>query len=173
MKPVLSSHRLVLRSIVHSDVDDLFEIYGNEQVMEFASDPVFTSIEMVHQMLESVARLEATEESFEWAIVEKASNKVIGTCGLHSFNQARSECEVGCLLHPAYWNKGFMSEALPLLFEHAETMGIQQLRADIDQHNVRSQRLFRKLGFKAYQSCYVLGFSKEVASFPHTRNNAT
>ncbi|NGN97154.1 GNAT family N-acetyltransferase [Grimontia sp. S25] len=156
MKPVLSSHRLVLRSLAHSDAEDLFEIYGNEQVMEFASDPVFTSIKMVHQMLESVARLEATEESFEWAIVEKASNKVIGTCGLHSFNQARSECEVGCLLHRAYWKKGFMSEALPLLFEHAETMGIRQLRADIDQPNVRSQRLFGKLAFVPVGQLYRL-----------------
>ncbi|CZF82482.1 ribosomal-protein-S5-alanine N-acetyltransferase [Grimontia celer] len=170
MNTVLSSHRLALRPIVHSDADDLFEVYGDEQVMEFASDPVFTSIEMVHQMLTSVARLEAAEESFEWAIVEKASNKVIGTCGLHSFNQVRSECEVGCLLHRAYWNKGFMLEAHPLLFEYAKSIGIQQLRADIHQHNVRSQRLFRKLGFRANQTCHVLTLFTEVV--PHARNYA-
>ncbi|KKD60167.1 GNAT family acetyltransferase [Grimontia sp. AD028] len=163
MKPVLSSHRLVLRSIVHSDVDDLFEIYGNEQVMEFASDPVFTSIKMVHQMLESVARLEATEESFEWAMVEKASNKVIGTCGLHSFSEDRSECEVGCLLNAAHWNKGLMSEALPLLFEFAGSVGVKALIADINNDNVRSIALFEKLGFEVSgKDCQFVQYQKHT-----------
>ncbi|USH04399.1 GNAT family N-acetyltransferase [Grimontia kaedaensis] len=163
MKPVLSSHRLELRSLTHSDADDLFEVYGNEQVMEFASDPVFTSIEMVHQMLASVARLEASGESLEWAIVEKASNKVIGTCGLHNFNQARSKCEVGCLLHHAYWNKGLMSEALPLLFGFAGSVGVEALIADIDKDNVRSIALFEKLGFEVSgKDCQFVQYQKHT-----------
>ncbi len=58
MKPDLHGSRIVLRSIQTNDSDDLFEIYGDNQTMEFASDPVFTSEDMVVQMLESVVRLE-------------------------------------------------------------------------------------------------------------------
>ncbi len=43
MKPDLHGSRIVLRSIQTNDSDDLFEIYGEIQTMEFASDPVFTS----------------------------------------------------------------------------------------------------------------------------------
>jgi ribosomal-protein-alanine N-acetyltransferase len=57
---------------------------------------------MVVQMMASVVRLEKTGESLEWAIVERESNKVIGTCGLHSFSKAGHCCEVGCLLNAAY-----------------------------------------------------------------------
>ncbi|WP_025634960.1 GNAT family N-acetyltransferase, partial [Vibrio parahaemolyticus] len=128
---------------------DLFEIYGDIQTMEFASDPVFTSKDMIVQMLESVVRLEKSGESLEWAVIEQTTNKVIGTCGLHSFSDSGDSCEVGCLLNSSYWRQGYMSEALSLLFSHAKSLGIEKLYADIDEGNFRSQALFNKLGFKA------------------------
>ncbi|OOF09745.1 GNAT family N-acetyltransferase [Salinivibrio sp. PR5] len=148
MKPDLHGSRIILRSIQTNDSDDLFEIYGDIQTMEFASDPVFTSKDLIVQMLESVARLEKSGESLEWAIMDQATNKVIGTCGLHSFSDNGDSCEVGCLLNSSYWRQGYMSEALSLLFSHAQSLGIERLYADIDEGNFRSQALFNKLGFK-------------------------
>ncbi|HCE2128630.1 TPA: GNAT family N-acetyltransferase, partial [Vibrio parahaemolyticus] len=130
MKPDLHGSRIVLRSIQTNDSDDLFEIYGDIQTMEFASDPVFTSKDMIVQLLESVVRLEKSGESLEWAIMEQATNKVIGTCGLHSFSDNGDSCEVGCLLNSSYWRQGYMSEALSLLFSHAKSLGIERLYAD-------------------------------------------
>ncbi|WP_308413093.1 GNAT family N-acetyltransferase, partial [Vibrio parahaemolyticus] len=149
MKPDLHGSRIVLRSIQTNDSDDLFEIYGDIQTIEFASDPVFTSEDMVVQMLESLVRLEKSGESLEWAVMEQATSKVIGTCGLHSFSDSGDSCEVGCLLNSSYWRQGYMSEALSLLFSHAKSLGIEKLYADIDEDNFRSQALFNKLGFKA------------------------
>ncbi|EGQ8961589.1 GNAT family N-acetyltransferase [Vibrio parahaemolyticus] len=148
MKPDLHGSRIVLRSIQTDDSDDLFEIYGDIQTMEFASDSVFTSKDLIVQMLESVVRLEKSGESLEWAVMEQATNKVIGTCGLHNFSDSGDSCEVGCLLNSSYWRQGYMSEALRLLFSHAKSLGIQKLHADIDEGNFRSQALFNKLGFK-------------------------
>ncbi|OOE32480.1 GNAT family N-acetyltransferase [Salinivibrio kushneri] len=149
MKPDLHGSRIVLRSIQTDDSDDLFEIYGDIQTMEFASDPAFTSKDMIVQMLESVVQLEKSGESLEWAVMEKVTNKVIGTCGLHSFSDKGNSCEVGCLLNSSYWRQGYMSEALSLLFSHARSLGIKELYADIDEGNFRSQALFNKLDFKA------------------------
>ncbi|OOE39120.1 GNAT family N-acetyltransferase [Salinivibrio kushneri] len=149
MKPDLHGSRIVLRSIQTNDSDDLFEIYGDIQTMEFASDPVFTSKDMIAQMLESVVRLEKSGESLEWAVMEKVTKKVIGTCGLHSFSDNGDSCEVGCLLNSSYWRQGYMSEALSLLFYHVRSLGIKELYADIDEGNCRSQALFNKLDFKA------------------------
>lgn len=95
MKPDLHGSRVVLRSIQMEDSDDLFEIYGDVQTMEFASDPVFPSKDLIFQMLESVAQLEKSGESLEWAVLEQSTNKVIGTCGLHSFSDCGRSCEVG------------------------------------------------------------------------------
>ncbi|AXT70955.1 GNAT family N-acetyltransferase [Vibrio sp. dhg] len=147
MNPELLGSRVTLRTITAHDADDLFEIYGDSQTMEFASDAVFTSQDMIQQMLESVARLEKSGESLEWAIADKRTNKVIGTCGLHTFSDCGKACEVGCLLNSDYWRQGYMSEALSVLFLHAKSLGITKLYADIDDGNFRSQALFKKLGF--------------------------
>ncbi|WP_116645283.1 GNAT family N-acetyltransferase [Salinivibrio sp. HTSP] len=149
MKPDLHGSRIVLRSTQTNDSDDLFEIYSDIQTMEFASDPAFTSKDMIVQMIESIVRLEKSGESLEWAVMDKATNKVIGTCGLHGFSDNGNSCEVGCLLNSSYWRQGYMSEALSLLFSHARSLGIKELYADIDEGNFRSQALFNKLDFKA------------------------
>ncbi|MGY6457599.1 GNAT family N-acetyltransferase [Vibrio parahaemolyticus] len=154
MKPDLHGSRVVLRSIQMEDSEDLFEIYGDVQTMEFASDPVFPSKYLIFQMLESVVQLEKSGESLEWAVLEQSTNKVIGTCGLHSFSDCGRSCEVGCLLNSAYWRQGYMLESLSLLFSHAKSVGIEKLYADIDEGNFRSKALFEKLGFKAQKGLF-------------------
>jgi [ribosomal protein S5]-alanine N-acetyltransferase len=149
MKPDLFGSRVIVRSIQMNDIDDLFEIYGNIKTMEFASDPAFISKDTVKEMLESVIRLEISGVSFEWAIADRTTNKVIGTCGIHSFSDCGQSCEVGCLLNSSYWQHGYMTEALSLLFSHSKSWGIKILFADIDEGNIRSQSLFKKLGFEA------------------------
>ncbi|MBN7820560.1 GNAT family N-acetyltransferase [Bowmanella yangjiangensis] len=148
MLPTLGGHRLYLRHIIPSDVDALLGVYADPKTMRFAADPVFTDTTMMQKMLQSVACLYASGESFEWAIVLKESGLLIGTCGLHSFNTARNQCEVGCLLGSAYWGKGLMQEALSTLIPYAREIGIQRLLADIDQQNLQARRFFIKQGFQ-------------------------
>jgi ribosomal-protein-alanine N-acetyltransferase len=169
MKPDLTGTRIVLRTIGPQDAADLFEIYGNPLTMEFASEACFTSPAMVVQMMASVVQLEQTDESLEWAIVERESNKVIGTCGLHSFSEAGHCCEVGCLLNAAYWRRGFMSEALGLLFAHASTLGVTRLTADIDADNVRSIAPCLKAGLQG--ACGALSAHDPVCLTRGQRHN--
>jgi RimJ/RimL family protein N-acetyltransferase len=131
-----------------SDAPALFAIYGDPDVMQYASDEPFPNMETVSVMLASVAHLLATGESLEWAVIEKVTRALVGTCGLHSFDEGVSAAEVGCMLARAAWGRGIMREALPALFNYAqEVLAVRVLRADIDAPNQRSLRLFRQLGF--------------------------
>lgn len=67
--PSLTTDRLELRSLTSKDKHDLFQIYGDPEVMRFASDPAFPDESYVDQMLESVNQLFANRESLEWGIV--------------------------------------------------------------------------------------------------------
>lgn len=156
MKPSLPGCKVSLRTIEQSDAADLLEIYGCELTMEFASDPVFRSLEAIHRMMESVQSLERSRESLEWAVVEASSGKVIGTCGLHGFGSRGTVCEVGCLLNSKFWRKGYMSEALTLLLSHAGSIGVKRVLADIDARNVRSIGFFESLGFVKREAMYSL-----------------
>ncbi|GGO69502.1 GNAT family N-acetyltransferase [Bowmanella pacifica] len=147
MLPTLVGHRLYLRHINTADADALFSLYADANTMRFAADPVFTHMDMMQQMLSSVASLYASGESYEWALVLSDSEHIVGTCGLHSFNTERTRCEVGCLLASPFWGQGLMQDALSLLLSHAKQLGITHLLADIEPQNHRARRFFTKLGF--------------------------
>jgi RimJ/RimL family protein N-acetyltransferase len=118
------------------------------------SDEPFADLDTVRQMLDSVARLLASGESLEWAIVENTSGQLAGTCELHSFDEASGSAEIGCLLARNAWGRGIMSEALSAVIAHTGTLNIAVLRADIDSANERSIRLFMRLGFVHRQGTY-------------------
>jgi RimJ/RimL family protein N-acetyltransferase len=146
--PTLETERLLLRPMREGDTPALFAIYGDPEVIRYAGDEPFPDEATVSVMLRSVARLLAAGESLEWALVEKASGQLVGTCGLHSFDEEHDAAEVGCMLARAAWGRGVMQEALPALFGYAQDMlGVRLLRADIDAPNLRSVRLFERLGF--------------------------
>ncbi|HAU4889030.1 GNAT family N-acetyltransferase [Aeromonas hydrophila] len=157
--PSLSTPRLLLRALDAGDSVDLFAIYGDSEVMRFVGEPPFPSLATVAQMLASVARLQAAGASLEWGLVVRDSERLIGTCGLHSFaNEAGlRQAEVGCMLARSHWGEGWMAEALTALIAYARQLGIVTLLADIEPDNLPSQRLFRRLGFVWQQaSCYCL-----------------
>lgn len=53
------------------------------------------------------------------------------------------------MLAREFWGHGYMKEALSAVFLHAkQTLGLTELRAEIDEPNLRSIRLFLALGFQ-------------------------
>jgi RimJ/RimL family protein N-acetyltransferase len=138
----------VLRAQTPTDTADLFAIYGDPAVMEFTSDPPFPDPSSVAHLLTSVQNLFEQQQSIEWGIVVRAENRVVGTCGFHTFEPTIQRAEVGCLLARTYWRQGMMREALTSVIDWGfDSFGLQSLRADIDAPNVRSRALFTRLGF--------------------------
>ena len=146
--PTLRTPRLALRALTAADRADLFAIYGDAEVMAFTSDPAFPDLSYVDQMLASVARLFAERASLEWGVSLPTAGRIIGTCGLHSFDAEQQCAEIGCILGRAYWGQGLMREALSAVMAFGfDRCGLQMLKADIDAPNVRSLALFQRLGF--------------------------
>lgn len=146
--PSLTTDRLLLRSLLPSDKPNLFKIYGDPEVMRFASDPAFPDDSFIDQMLASVDQLFATRESLEWGIVLTQENRLVGTCGFHNFDWKHSQAEIGCLLAKDYWGQGIMTEALQRIISFGLTeLSLRMIVADVDPENQRSLALFDRLGF--------------------------
>ena len=146
--PTLRTPRLDLRALTPRDRADLFAIYGDAVVMAFTSDPAFPDLTYVDQMLGSVARLFAQRSSLEWGVSLRSAERIIGTCGLHSFDVEQQGAEIGCILGRTYWGQGFMREALSAVIAFGfDRFDLQRIKADIDASNGRSLALFQQLGF--------------------------
>ena len=131
------------------DAEDLLRVYGDPEVMRFASDSAIASRAAALRVLASMRTLLATRESIEWGLRLRRGGRIVGTCGFHSFSPGRQVAEVGCLLARRYWGRGLMQEALRAMFVFGrEQLKLRRLLANVDQTNLRSRRLFAALGFE-------------------------
>ena len=55
--------------------------------------------------------------------------------------------EVGFLIEPAYWGRGYAREALRAFIDRRRLLGSSELMADVDPRNHASLRLLERAGF--------------------------
>ena len=137
---------LRLRRIGAHDEADLFDIYGDPDVMRHASDPVFRDSGQVRQTILSIARNIHTGTALELGVVLKSTEQLIGVCGFHNFGP--DTAEIGYLLNRDHWGRGLMRRALTLLIRtYAAPLALSSLTADVDRANRRSAGTLAALGF--------------------------
>ncbi len=142
----LETDRLILRKYTENDLDDLFEFAKSPNVGPNAGWPPHKTKEDSEKILKMFI-----EKDEVWAIVEKKSNKVIGSFGLHK-DQKREIPNVkmiGYVLSEKYWGNGYVPEATKRVLDYA----FNELDLDIISvyhypFNTQSKRVIEKCGFK-------------------------
>ena len=96
---------------------------------------------------------------FDWAVVEKKSGKMIGTCGFVSFDTENASAEVGYVLNRAFWGKGYTPEALRRVLTFGfQTLSLHRITARYMEENIKSSRVMEKCGmtFEGFERKAVL-----------------
>jgi len=147
--PIITTPRLVLRWISEDDVDSLYEIFSDPQVMRYWSTVPLVNREAAAELQREIVAGIESEKMFKWGLAIRDSNTVIGTTTLFNLNLDNGRAELGYAMARAWWGKGYMNEALKALVAHAfEVMGLRRLEADVDPRNAASIRTLERLGFQ-------------------------
>ena len=135
----IRTERLLLRRATAADLTALHAILGNKRATAFWSTPPHRDLEQTREWLQSMIDIAAHEgEDF---IVE-LDGRVIGKAGLYRFP------EIGFILHPDVWGRGFAAEALQPVLDRAFLVhGLAAVEADVDPRNAASLNLLARLGF--------------------------
>lgn len=145
----LETDRLILRDWCESDYLDLYEYASDDRVGPNAGWPVHKSEE------ESKAVIKMFIENNDCYAVElKSEGKVIGGVGLH--NRTPDEAlkdlnqrEIGYVLNPKYWGKGYVPEAVKFLIKYGfEKMNLDLIWCGHYDFNAKSKRVVEKCDFK-------------------------
>lgn len=86
-----------------------------------------------------------------YGVFNLETGEFMGTCGFHCWQQEgdMEKAEMGYDLSPEFWGKGYMSEALEELIKVGfEVMQLSYVEAHVEQDNIRSQQLLKKLDFQ-------------------------
>jgi len=146
--PTLEAPRVRLRWLAAGDVDALFDVFSDRVMMRYWSSPALTEHSEAEALLARIHQQFAEKFGFQWGIERKDDGRILGTCTLFHLDTRNMRAELGYCLASAYWKKGYMSEALTALIDHAfGVMTLRRLEADVDPRNENSMRILGKLGF--------------------------
>lgn len=147
--PTIDAAPFAFRAIRSSDIESLFGIFGDPEVMRYWSTSAFSGIQAAQAYFEEIQAGFDTRTLFQWGLVRAADDRVIGTGTLCNFNAAHHNGAVGYALARSEWGAGVMSRALPELIRFGfERLGLHRIEADVDPRNAASTRLLERIGFK-------------------------
>lgn len=145
---MLESTRLRLRALGDRDVDDVFAIFGDPDVMRYWSFPAFRERDQAMRLIETIRRDFAARTSVLWGVACRDDDVVVGTCRLFHFEAEHRRAEIGFALRRGDWGQGLASEAVATVVDFAfGPLDLIRIEADADPRNERSIRLLERLGF--------------------------
>lgn len=146
----LETERLIIRKITLDDVQDLFEITSDYDVVKtIGAVTLHTSIEQTKEIIKDMIKHYEADRVEWWAVVEKTSQKMIGMCGFFGYAPNSSRAEVGYMIARSRWNKGYATEASQVVLAFGfGVMHLNRIHATVYPENSASIKVLEKLGMK-------------------------
>lgn len=151
---VLETERLILRPIIESDAEAIYEYSRNKNVGINAGWKPHESIEETREIMPLVF----LNQENVFGIVLKETGKLFGTIGIipDSKRQNDKTKMIGYAIGEDYWGRGFTTEAvLAVLHFGFEELKLDLISAYCYPFNKRSKRVLEKCGFQ-YEGCLRL-----------------
>ncbi|OEH94172.1 GNAT family N-acetyltransferase [Bacillus solimangrovi] len=149
MFPTLNTKRLLLREIVNDDVQDVYNVFANENVTRFYGQEPLTSLDQAKQFIEFFAQSYNDKRGIRWGIELKEEEKLIGTIGFNALSLKHKRAEIGYELHPDYWRRGYATEAASEVMSYGfNKLYLNRIGAIVFLENTTSSNLLTKLGFE-------------------------
>lgn len=166
--PTLETERLILRRINPSDIEDVYDYARRYEVSEFLLWYPHDEITFTKRYLKIVDTQYKRGEFYDWAVVNKADGRMIGTAGFPRFNLFNNSAEISYVLNSKYWGRGLAAEAARAVITFGfEALGLHRIEARYMVGNIGSKRITEKCGMREEgilrESVYAKGKYVDVA----------
>jgi RimJ/RimL family protein N-acetyltransferase len=160
--PTIRTSRLVLRPLEERDVEPLFAILRDPDVVRFIGDRQVPTREEVWRAVAGWLGHWALRGYGQWAVDEQASGRLIGRIGI--INPADwPGPEVGYLLGKEFWGRGYATEGAQAAMDWGfEEGGFDELISLIDPANAASIGVATKLGETLQREIELRGHRVQV-----------
>ena len=141
---ILQTERLILRPAREDDLDGLHAILSDARATRYWSTPPHHTLDLTREWLASmIASPPGAGADFIIEQRGESGGRVIGKTGFYRFP------DVGFILLPEVWGRGFAREALGAVLARAFTAHrLPQVTADVDPRNDASLGLLESFGFR-------------------------
>ena len=147
--PVIATERLILREHTKDDVPELFKLRTNEEVMQFIHRERPKTHHDIETLVTSLNDGFKQGQLIAWVIALRENpSRMIGSIGYWRTDLANHRAEIGYMLHPDFWRKGLVSEALKATIDFGfEEIKLHSISANVAPANEGSKQILLKHGF--------------------------
>lgn len=147
--PDIQTERLLLRKIKAKDVNDIYEYASDPLVSQYVLWSTHVNKKSSKEFIAYVKSRYNADAPADWAIVDKANGKVIGTAGYVSWLPLHKTGQLGYVLNRDYWGRGLMSETVSAIIDYSYiNTDINRIEARCVIENQGSARVMEKSGMK-------------------------
>jgi ribosomal-protein-alanine N-acetyltransferase len=167
MPPTLTTPRLVLRPFTMTDVEPLYTILKEPDILKYFPRPDPPELDRVGRIVAAQIRHWQEHNLGWWAVCPSGNGStgaLAGWCGLQ-FLPETGEVEVGYLLSHACWGQGFATEAARASLAYGfDSLNLESIICLVDPDNLRSNRVAAKLemNFLGKQTYFGMLLNKYV-----------
>jgi RimJ/RimL family protein N-acetyltransferase len=143
MDVFLETERLVLRRFTPADIESLFLLHNDPEVMRFLDGGKGVS----RREIEREYREYFTKDGY-WAVMERATDDFVGWFGFHpGGDRAPHQFELGYRLRRSHWGRGYATEGSRALIRKGfAELGVRRVFAETMAVNLASRRVMEKSG---------------------------
>ena len=145
--PKLHSKSLLLRAMSASDYTDMYDYAKNSELTRYLLWSPHPSAEYTKKYLKFLEKRYRMGDFFDWAIVEKASGRMIGSCGFTSIDIEHRKGEIGYVINPDFQRRGYAVEAADAILDFGfYDLDLNRIECRIMKENEPSFKVAKKLG---------------------------
>ena len=168
--PELKTERLTLRKLRVADVYDVNAYASREEVAKYLLWTPHLNLQETKGYLEYLSRRYRKGLHADWGVALRESGRIIGTCGVEAVDLANDGCELGYVLSPDYWGKGYMDEAFEAVLDEVfGRLGAHRAALRILEGNRPSEAFALRHGFRfegaSVRSLWVKGAYRTVRHY--------
>lgn len=139
--PFLSGKNVLLRQVLAMDISQLKEISYYDGKRAKTIKEAFEMQRRINQDYEN-------KETYHWAILDKNTGDVVGTCGFYR-GFAENTGELGCILKAKFRGQGYMTTSLTAVINFGfKTLKLQKIIAITTKSNTKAIQLLTRLNFE-------------------------
>ncbi len=156
MQFYIETERLILRDILETDVDGIFELDSDPIVHKYLGEDPIKTKQKAAEIIQFIKQQYKNLGIGRFAAIEKASGDFIGWSGLklntgekEALNGRTDFYDIGYRFIPRYWRKGYATESsLATLDFGFNKLNLETIVGAAEIENIASNKVLQKIGLK-------------------------
>jgi [ribosomal protein S5]-alanine N-acetyltransferase len=147
--PFIQTSEISLRKIGKTDLDDLYEIYSNENLFKYRPSEAKKNKSTVENMISHFERdFNKKKTIFLGICLNENLKRIIGVAEIFDFDAKVNMVTIGYTLNENYWGNGVATKTAKALVDYLfNTIEVNRVQAFVMPNNIKSKNVLLRNGF--------------------------